>query len=1142
MEAKHFVRWLWLSLLLINLMMAGLTTFTLWSSWYTYVESSKIATQNLALMLDREIVNLIASVDLSLLSMADDYAKQPAPDALPVTQWHEQRQRQQAILPILSDLGAANARGEVIWGQIANDTAHTNVSNQDAFMTHRDHPDAGLMISSPFLAKETRKWMLVLSRRLNEADGKFAGIITATVPLERLYENFAALKLGQNGSIAWRDGHLRLIVRYPTLPNDVQTNPARISDDFKAALAQDATQGSYRAGATSIDGVRRHHSYRRNQKYAFYINVGLSEEEYFAAWHDELRWTCGVAGLFMLVTTAMAVWLMRGWQWSQRAIRQQAEAEIALRAALDQAKRLTDALDHTPSYIYIKNKDHQYVYANTYTLKLFGCSAESLIGSDDSRFFPPAAVKRIWEVDNRVLEQGTPTQMEIEVAPETPDWCVYWELKQPLRDSNGNIWGLCGVSTDITDRKLIENALKHSEQTYHALFDNMLNGFALHEIIVDDAGQPQNYRFLEVNQAFTKMTGLHPAQVIGHTILEIMPRTESFWIETYGQVALSRQPTRFQHYSQETNKHFEVFAYSPRKREFATIFEDISERKLAEATILHEKYIQETLARLARKFLASKQVAIEEIVQHVLDASLSVTDSQSGYVYEIDQQTCLPVNRAITPNMVPAHEQRIQSAVSQSGPGSRKGVADHGQPLLSNTPLGGSGLIDTPDAHHSLNRFLAVPIINGNRLVAQIVVINGMRDYTRDDAVALERIGSLLAIVLERVKLERQLRHAGKLEAIGTLSAGIAHDFNNILGVILGYTELALHSVSEQDRIHGFLQEIFTASVRAKALVDQLLTFSRKSESPRQPVLLPVLVREVIKFFRASVPSTIAIEARIDSDDMMVHGNADQIHQLLMNLCTNARQAIPHDQGMIRISLERIQVATGGSEINLAEGEYAQLQVQDTGTGMSSEILDHIFDPFFTTKEVGKGTGLGLSVVHGIVTNHGGTIRVTSTPGTGSLFWVYLPLLSRHTQMDWVVDDTTALHQGAGTLLVVDDEPQLLLIYRELLSRLGYEVITENGAQEALRTFATNPERFSALITDYSMPQMTGVEMAHQVKAIRPDVPILLCTGLGSDTFQTEDQDTAIDVILHKPISIGHFSEVLDTLIKRGNTVKQKHM
>ncbi|MBF0190953.1 MAG: PAS domain-containing protein [Magnetococcales bacterium] len=1135
MESRRFIRWLWLALLLINLMMAGLAAFTLRSSWHTYVESSQISTQNLALMLEREIVSLIASVDLSLLSMSDEYAKKTSRMALPEENWNEQLRRQHAILPLLSDLGAANAEGLVVWGQIANDATRTNVADHDYFLTQRNQPNTGLFISSPILSQETRQWSLVLSRRLNAADGQFTGIVTATVSLKLLYEHFGALKLGQNGSVAWRDDKLRLILRHPILPDGVQTGPTRLSDDFRTALARDATQGSYRAGNTSIDQVRRYHSYRFNPQYAFYINVGLSEEEHFAAWHDTLRWTCGLVVLFLLVTVAMAVWLGHGWRLTQRVMLRQSETETALRHALSQAKQLTDALDHTPSYIYIKNAQSQYVYGNRHTLELFGCSAEALIGSDDSRFFPPATVSSVKEVDTRVLKQGTATHAEIEVAPNTPEWRVYWELKQPLRDHNGDIWGLCGISTDITDRKRIENALTLSEETYRALFDNMLNGFALHEILVDDAGQPRDYRFLEINQAFTHMTGLQAANVVGRTVLEIMPRTEPFWIETYGRVALNRQATRFQNYSQETGKFFEVFAYSPRERQFATIFEDITERKQAEATILREKHIQETLARLAKHFLASREVAIEEIAQHVLDASLVVTDSPCGYVNEVDPQTGLAVNRAITTTF-PLCAEFIQPMPSPEETGSQLWALDTRRPVLSNTPWEHPDFIGAPNEAQPIRRLLSVPVINEKHRVAQIVVINGRRDYTPDDTVALERIASLLAITLERVKLERQLRHAGKLEAIGTLSAGIAHDFNNILGIILGYTEVALHTVSPQERIHGFLQEIFTAGVRAKALVDQLLTFSRKSESPRQPVLLSVLVKEVIKFFRASVPSSIDIESRIEADDLVVNGNADQLHQLLMNLCTNARQAIPAEQGTIRISLERVHLSSEEPGIPLAAGDYARLQVLDTGMGIPPEILDHIFDPFFTTKEIGKGTGLGLSVVHGIVTNHGGAILVTSTPGTGSLFRVYLPVLSQGEKRELSAPAAVVRRTGVGTLLVVDDEPQLLSIYQELLSSLGYEVVTETRAQAALRTFATNPERFCALITDYAMPHMTGIEMAHRVKAIRPDMPILLCTGLGSDAFHTADRDAAIDIVLHKPVPIGHFSEVLARVLNTHQT------
>ncbi|MBF0155697.1 MAG: PAS domain-containing protein [Magnetococcales bacterium] len=444
------MRWFWSSVVLLNLLVAGMAFFSSWTSWRAYAESAEISTQNLALVLEREIAGMFVNADFHLRSMIDIHGKKNIIiDSVQEEIWQSNLRRISSVLPIISSFAAIDIQGEVISGKVLDDSRSIDFSDYDFFIAHRNDPNVGLFISQPIRSQDTEQWSLVVSRRLNGADGDFNGIVTATISLQVLYESFSDIKLGRNGSIGIRDSGLRLIVRYPFLAGGGQIGSTRIADDFTSALARDATRGSYRAGATSIDGIRRFYSYRLNPIYSFYVNVGLSEEEQLATWSRQTAWTCGLVAIFLFVTVSMALWLGRSWRVS--------------RSALADAKRLTDALDNVPSYIYIKNRKHQYIYANSHTLELFRCSPEELVGSDDTRFFPPQTVADLWEVDARVLNLGERTRKEIEVAPGTPDWRVYWELKQPIRDAQGAIQGLCGVSTDITERKRAENELKKLE-------------------------------------------------------------------------------------------------------------------------------------------------------------------------------------------------------------------------------------------------------------------------------------------------------------------------------------------------------------------------------------------------------------------------------------------------------------------------------------------------------------------------------------------------------------------------------------------------------------------------------------------------------------------------------------------------------
>ncbi|MFP5212352.1 MAG: PAS domain S-box protein, partial [Acidobacteriota bacterium] len=347
----------------------------------------------------------------------------------------------------------------------------------------------------------------------------------------------------------------------------------------------------------------------------------------------------------------------------------------------------------------------------------------------------------------------------------------------------------------------------------------------------------------------------------------------------------------------------------------------------------------------------------------------------------------------------------------------------------------------------------------------------------------------------EKAKVEAQLRQAQKLEAIGTLAGGIAHDFNNILSPIIGYTEMALYDIPPSSHSRHDLTQVLAAANRAKELVKQILSFSRLGEDQlMSPVDLSVIVKEAMKLLRASLPSSIEIRQNIQK--ITAVANPTQIHQVLMNLCTNAAQAM-EEKGILDVSLTGLSLSAQELSMltlhTLAPGSFARLRVSDTGHGMSTATLLRIFDPYFTTKAVGKGTGLGLAVVHGIVQRHGGEIRVWSELGQGTTFDVYLPLAEQSLQPD--SDASLSPLQGTERILFVDDEPMIAEIGARMLKRLGYRVTAMSDPEEALSLFTADPQGFDLIVTDYTMPQLTGTELAVEMMKIRPDISVILCTG-----------------------------------------------
>lgn len=384
---------------------------------------------------------------------------------------------------------------------------------------------------------------------------------------------------------------------------------------------------------------------------------------------------------------------------------------------------------------------------------------------------------------------------------------------------------------------------------------------------------------------------------------------------------------------------------------------------------------------------------------------------------------------------------------------------------------------------------------------------------------------------------ESQLRQSQKLEAIGNLAGGIAHDFNNILASIIGYTELTLIEIEKGSAVEENLQEVFKAGKRAKDLVRQILAFARQSDEEHKPIQVDTIAKEVLKFIRSSIPTTIEITSDIGSSSLIM-GNATQVHQIMMNLCTNAAQAMEDNGGTLRVSLKDVVIESDASsrQLSLKPGNYIALEVSDTGTGISPENIDSIFEPYFTTKGPGEGTGMGLAMVHGIVESYGGKIEVNSTLGEETIFSLYLPVIKRRTTQRQYESDV--LPQGTERILLVDDEAPLAQMGGLMLERLGYSVITRTSSIEALQLFRSRPDDFDLVITDMTMPNMTGNDLAMELIAIRPDIPIILCTGFSKKIAEEKAYQIGIRAFLYKPLVRAELAKAVRNVL---NTSRRKN-
>ncbi len=389
----------------------------------------------------------------------------------------------------------------------------------------------------------------------------------------------------------------------------------------------------------------------------------------------------------------------------------------------------------------------------------------------------------------------------------------------------------------------------------------------------------------------------------------------------------------------------------------------------------------------------------------------------------------------------------------------------------------------------------------------------------KDEGGNVTRVLEAARDVTQHRQLEHQLRQAQKMEAIGTLAGGIAHDFNNILTPIIGYTEIALRISGKDSPLFSDLQQVLDASNRAKDLVQQILSFSRQKEKEILPVQAQLIVKEALKLLRASLPTSIEIRTDLHSN-AKVNADPTGIHQIIMNLCTNAAHAMESSPGILSVSLADITITTPLADHNatIAPGEYLQMIIADTGSGMDKDILDRIFDPYFTTKDVGEGTGLGLAVVKGIVENYGGMITVESEPGSGTTFTLYLPRIEA--EKETAEEEKT--HQsfaGSEHILVVDDEAVIVALNKKRLAKYGYKITAKVASTQALQSFQDAPDSFDLVITDLTMPKLSGLGLIEKILGIRENMPIIVCTGYSSTEKIEDIEKMGVKNILLKPIN-----------------------
>ncbi len=621
-----------------------------------------------------------------------------------------------------------------------------------------------------------------------------------------------------------------------------------------------------------------------------------------------------------------------------------------------------------------------------------------------------------------------------------------------LRDSvsvemrEGRPFRLRGFMVDITHQK-------ESEEKYENLFTQMLDGFAVHEIICDDNNKPVDYRFLSVNPAFEKMTGLKSEDIIGKTVLEALPETESVWIERFGQVALTGEPQHFQQSSHAIGRTYEVSAFQPLPGQFATIIKDVSD---------------EIESRRERERL---MLAIEQA-----DETVIISDANGIIEY---------VNPAFEKFSGYRSDEVLGEHISliQSGEHEKEFYENLWNTIQRGEVWDGRCINRRKDGSLHTELVTISPIRDQNGQIINFVSVQ--RDISRE------------------MELEEQYRQAQKMEAIGQLTGGVAHDFNNLLQVICAANELAMDDLEPEHPAMESLHEVMKAGDRATTLVSQLLAFSRRQIMRMEVLDLNNVIDNLVKMVGRLIGETIKLEWIPGHGLGFVSADRGMVEQVLMNLAVNARDAMQHE-GTLTIETQNLLIDSEycANHTWAEPGRFVMLSISDTGCGIDEETLQHVFEPFYTTKEVGKGTGLGLATVYGIVRQHNGMINVYSEPGSGTTFKIYLPISQRPaTSVGPMVEKP--IEGGNETILIAEDDEIVRNLARRILKRAGYNVLVAQDGVEACEIFQENINEISLVLLDVVMPRMSGRKALEKMQELRFGIIALFCSGYSENAIHT---------------------------------------
>jgi PAS domain S-box-containing protein len=798
----------------------------------------------------------------------------------------------------------------------------------------------------------------------------------------------------------------------------------------------------------------------------------------------------------------------------------------------DSVLALQQILDHATAVVYVKDRDGRYQFANRLFLELFDLEQAAILGHTDAEIFPPETAANLRRNDTLVFERNAPIEIE-EQVPQQDGTHTYLSLKFPLRNSRNEAYAVCGISTDITARKHTEEVLRQSALGVSGAGGDIftaLVGYCANALGVD-------YAFIslpcEDNPERMHTIALHAQGCI----------VDNIEYDLAGTACAHVVGQQFRFYPRDIRRLFpgdNVLLRLGVESYAAFPLTDSQGRALGLIGVMHSQPLADgRLAESMLKIFAARAVAELErerssAARRASEEALRASEERYHTIFSASVDglaMCTPDGRIMdaNPAFCRLHGYTREELLA----------AESFQFVHPDSHLRCWAFFEAASCGHSLKSEARAKRKDGTIFDAEVHGVPVHYGNEPHLLLIMRDISERKQAEAERARLEAQLRQAQKMEAIGHLTGGVAHDFNNILTAVMGYVAMAQERVASQgdEKLDKYLDRALRSGRQARDLIQQMLTFSRGQRGEPRALQLPPLVKESVKLMRSTLPSSIEFDTELDAALPAVLLDPVHLEQVLMNLCINARDAM-QGAGTLRIALRktthRDSVCTSCHQP--VRDTYVELAVSDTGSGISAEVVERMFEPFFSTKETGKGSGMGLSTVHGIVHEHGGHIVVETAPGRGARFCVLFRPMA-NAEGEAIRAETSgpvsASRQLKGRVLLVDDEPAVAEFMAELLGSWGLEVTVHQNPVEARASFADDPEKYDLVVTDQTMPRITGLDLARTLLTRRPDLPVILYTGYAERLTEAQTRGSGIRAFVTKPIDIGAFFTLVEGVLKR---------